>query len=579
MQINWKAKATEVGDLLSEVWPKIAWLDKTTDSISGVLAEIPFPLTTDPVELLTSLASVAVDLALDAVTAVPVAGWIIGIVVGIGKMLAPLFEGLLKGDPVPSERRAILPWRKYNEKVDEAFVRTFLNVDNRLSDWNALFSPPTKTSSWSLADGVDEDGNSIGQVLAPFSGKGVAWMDAYGCLPGTFRVAGILQYRGRPQPAHAALRFYNDGTLIHLYGDFTQTGDFFPSLQQLAGTVWQQIAAGGPDAYKVDCVMLETLWRDWFSELYTSVFDQGHGDWLLPFLAREVGGEWRLGTNAGGFIRAEATDGTTVPLVTKETFTKGTLATPRSWTTCLYTDIQAGKASEQSGDYPRKFSRDPKTGVYTAPPPTRYAGARGHTCIPWPPGELLLAQYRRADEAIVIPALRAVAELQRRRLSRSLDCAYVRPEAVGDKPIYAAFRNTALQTHCMEMRKRLLTHPSRFLVDYETAREIDRDYAAALKEAGVPTTQAQRAAVSRQLAGKAQPPLDGNESGARLPPPLRPQGGLPFDVVEATLHTKSNKWGAVLGGAAVLSSLAAVIGVARHRRKSSRDPRREGSYE
>jgi hypothetical protein len=86
------------------------------------------------------------------------------------------------------------------------------------------------------------------------NGKTVAYNGGYGCVPGTFRVAGILQYRDRPQPAHDALRFYSDGTLIHHYGDFTQTGDFFPALQQLAGTAWQQVAAGGPDAYKVDCI-------------------------------------------------------------------------------------------------------------------------------------------------------------------------------------------------------------------------------------------------------------------------------------------------------------------------------------
>ena len=118
-----------------------------------------------------------------------------------------------------------------------------------------LFTDKLPDGSWNgdiLIHGapytLDEQGNKIGQVLAPFSGKSVAWNGGYGCLPGTFRVAGILQYRGRPQPADAALRYYRDGTLIHIYGDFTQTGDFFPSLQQLAGTVWQQIAAGGPDA-------------------------------------------------------------------------------------------------------------------------------------------------------------------------------------------------------------------------------------------------------------------------------------------------------------------------------------------
>lgn len=566
-QMMWKTRATEVGDLLSDIWPKIAWIDKATDAISGALAEVPFPLSTDPVEMLTAMATVAIDAALNAVTAVPVAGWIVGIVVGIGKMLAPLFVDLVKGDQVPPERRALLPWRKYNEKVDEAYVRTFLNVDNRLPNWNALFKPSTDAVSWTLADGVDDQGNHVGQVLAPFKGKNVAWVDKYGCLPGTFRVAGILQYRGRPQPPDAALRYYNDGTLLHVYGDFTQTGDFLPALQQLAGTVWQQIAAGGPDTYKVDCAALETAWRDWFSALYTSAFDQGHGDWLLPYLGHKVGNDYRLGTNPGGTIRAEAKDGRTVPLVTKETMSKGILATARSRTTCLFTDItrKSGPRS-QSGDYPQKWSVDPKTGEFVAPPTNKFSGAPGYTCAPWPPGELLLTNYKRADDALVIPALRAVAELQRRRLARSLDCAYVRPNAVGDKPRYAAFENVALRERCMDLRKRLLSHPSRFEVDYVTARDVDPEYAAALKDAGVPTNPIQRGSAKLAVGAKGQRPLD--EKEPEPPPPLPPQGGLPFDL-EDIVPNRSN-WKRWVGGAAVVSSLAAAIGVgvARHRRNS-----------
>jgi hypothetical protein len=42
----------------------------------------------------------------------------------------------------------------------------------------------------------------------------------------------------------------------------------------------------------------------------------GYGDYLLPYLAREVLGEWRLGANASGIIRPDATDWEPVPLVT-----------------------------------------------------------------------------------------------------------------------------------------------------------------------------------------------------------------------------------------------------------------------
>ncbi|MBZ5709378.1 hypothetical protein [Nannocystis pusilla] len=570
-QILWKTKATQAGDLLSDIWSKVSWIDTQKDTIAGVLAEVPFALTTDPAKLVASIASVALDAALDAVTAVPVVGWIVGIVAGIGQALIPLFEGLLDGDRVPPERRAILPWRRYSSDTDQQWVRAFVQVEAAGVDWTPMFSPPTDARPWALADGVDDESDIIGQVLAPFSGKSVAWNGAYGCLPGTFRVAGILQYRGRPQPPHSALRFYSDGTLIHLYGDFTQTGDFYPSLQQLAGTTWQQIAAGGPDSYKVDCVALEKLWRDWFTALYTSAMDQGHGDWLLGYLAREVHGEWRFGASASGVLCAEATDGTTVPLVTRGTFQNGALATPRSRTSCMYSDlVLKGKPRTQSGYLPQKWSRDAKTKEYIAPPLYAQTRGPGMTCVPWPPGELLLSKYRRADDAIVLPAVRAVAQLQRRRLSRSLDCAYVRPDAVGDKPAYAAFRDASLRAHCIEMRKRLLQHPSRMMVEYETAREVDPEYASALKDAGVPTNAIQRGAAKFGLRGSAG--AEALDPKAPAPDrPVPPQGGLPFDPDPEQDRGGPGWLGpAVLGGAALATTIAVAVGVARSRRTNAR---------
>ena len=557
-QMMWKTKATLAGDLLGDVWSKVAWIDKRKDAIAGVLAEVPFALTQSPEKLIGAIASVAIDLALNAVTAVPVVGWIVGIMVGIGRALAPIFADLLD-DEVPPARRAILPWNRYNNRVDEYWVRTFVQITAAGTDWTTAFLPPTDARTWALADGVDEDGNVIGQVLAPFSGKNVAWNGDYGCLPGTFRVAGILQYRGRPQPPDSALRYYSDGTLLHAYGDFTQTGDFYPSLQQLAGTAWQQIAAGGPDTYKVDCDQLEKGWRDWFSALYTSAIEQGYGDWLLAYLAREVHGEMRFGTAASGFWRAEATDGSTVPLVTRTTLDTGTLATPRSRTTCHYSDLVVGGKRSQSGYLPQKWSRDPKTGEYIAPPIYAQTRGPGMVCVPWPPGELLLSKYRRADEAIVVPAVKAVAQLQRRRLSRSLDCAYVRPEAVGDKPAYAAFRNASLRQHCIDMRKRLLTHPSRMLVEYETALEVDPEYAKALRGAGVPTTPAQRAAAKFNIKAATNAPLD-----PRPPPPdppVPPQGGLPFDPDPDSSTGRGWLGPVVLGGAALATAVAVAVGV------------------
>ncbi len=571
-QMLWKTKATIAGDLLGDVWSKVAWINPKTDAIAGILAEVPFAVTADPAMLVGAMANVAIDLALNAVSAIPVAGWIIGIVVGIGRALAGLFKGMLEDGTSSPEERARLPWGKYNRDIDQEWVRTFIKIDAAGVDWTPMFAPPTDAITWQLLDGVDKDDPKtvLGQVLAPFANKTVAYNGMYGCLPGTFRVAGLLQYRPRPQRPDNDLRFYNDGTIIQQNGDFTQTGDFFPALQQLAGTTWQQIAAGGPDAYKVDCVKLESMWRDWFSALYTSAMEQGYGTYILPYLAREVHGEWRLGANASGILSPAGTDWSPVPLVTPETFKTGALATPKSRTHCMYTDAMVNGKRVTSGDGSQRWTRDAKTGAFVAPPPSPFAGHKGHLCVPWPPGDLLLSKYRRADDAIITPAVKAVAQLQRRRLSRSLDCAYVRPFAVGDRPAYAAFADKSLQAHCVEMRKRLLTHPARMQVEYETALAVDPEYADALRSAGVPTTAAQRATAKMKVAGvkAANQPLDTKDPPVGPPRPL--QGGLPFDPTPDDAKTGRSWLGpVVLGGTALVTTIGLAIGVARSRRPTA----------
>jgi hypothetical protein len=200
-QILWKTKATIAGDLLGTVWSKVASALPGNGEIAGLLAEVPFAVTADPVQLLGAMASVGIDLALNAVSAIPVAGWIIGIVVGIGKALAALFKGLRKGLNIDPAQRARLPWGKYNRDIDQEWVRTFIKIDAAGVDWTPMFAPPTDAIPWQLLDGVDKDDpkNVLGQVLAPFANKTVAYNGMYGCLPGTFRVAGLLQYRPRPQ--------------------------------------------------------------------------------------------------------------------------------------------------------------------------------------------------------------------------------------------------------------------------------------------------------------------------------------------------------------------------------------------
>ena len=39
-QMRWKTKATLSGDMLGDVWSKVAWVNPKTDAIAGILAEV-----------------------------------------------------------------------------------------------------------------------------------------------------------------------------------------------------------------------------------------------------------------------------------------------------------------------------------------------------------------------------------------------------------------------------------------------------------------------------------------------------------------------------------------------------------
>jgi hypothetical protein len=193
-----------------------------------------------------------------------------------------------------------------------------------------LFTPPTNADPWQLVDGSTGQENILGKIFAPFANKTVQYNGGTAASPGpsaspaSSSTATGSSRRTRSCGSTAAARSSSSTAISR------RPGDFFPALQQLAGTTWQQIAAGGPDAYKVDCVKIERLWRDWFSALYESAMEQGYGDYLLPYLARKVHGEWRLGANASGIYRPAAPNGKYVPLVTPGTFKDGVLATPKT---------------------------------------------------------------------------------------------------------------------------------------------------------------------------------------------------------------------------------------------------------
>ena len=83
------AKATVVGDILAESLPKVAWVGK--NGPAGLFANVAFPQTTDPDKLALALANVALDIAIAAISSIPIVGQILGAVVQVARFLFRIF--------------------------------------------------------------------------------------------------------------------------------------------------------------------------------------------------------------------------------------------------------------------------------------------------------------------------------------------------------------------------------------------------------------------------------------------------------------------------------------------------------
>jgi hypothetical protein len=110
--------------------------------------------------------------------------------------------------------------------------------------------------------------------------------------------------------------------------------------------------------------------------------EQGNGDYLLPYLARKVHGEWRLGANASGIYRPQAPNGSYVPLVTQGTFKDGLLATSKTRTQCWFADGIADDGKRFSFETAQPWLYDEKTGRVSAHRRRRKLAAERIRCVP-----------------------------------------------------------------------------------------------------------------------------------------------------------------------------------------------------
>jgi len=579
------SKATIVGDILSASLSKVAWVSKSGGP-AGLFANVAFPQTTDPAKLALALANVALDVAIAAISSIPIVGQILGAVVQVARFLFRIFTV-----PKEAEPELLLPWSAYSEKVDEDFVKNFLwKFFGQGVDWTAIWLPPYELAAWELhkaaRDGKEYKG---GQVWVPLHNNEIPYAQGQlGCIPNTVRVAGHLQRIPGGAPVEALRRHWLAWGEISWGGIVTNVGDFFPSTGQVAGGMWKQAECpGSPDMYKVDARAIKSAWEDYFGQFFDSGFslfksDASIGELLAPYICVVIGNQPRLGIP--NMMRPHP-----APFVTPSIFKKGP-GTPDTWTDCLFVEEDLPKKlpdwpHDRIGDKNAKFPAEtPDLNLR----PDHYIGADGYTtedwskavkraapfgalrgqklpagyrCVPWPTGAERITAYQRPEVAIIGPACDHLIKMQERCLERTLVSAYVRPEDVDGLEAHGAFRqNKALRDKCKQVRSLLLKHDARYRVNLKDAETADPAFAQKLRDSGVNNSIGQ---MTKHL-GRLGAGISDDDSPP--PPPPEPAGGLPFgDLGRPSEEGGRWKIAATAGGAAAAAGAAYYWIRGRHR--------------
>ncbi len=508
-QMAMKAIATSsiVGGLRKSMMDKLVSVDAgiAGDVVHGIFGRAEFPASTNPKDLGMAALQVGLNVAVDLISAVPIWGQVAAAAIQIGKWFWKLAHS------EPEQQELIVPWQEYSRDTDEDFVNQLLLPGLVPTvDWTPFWAPPLDTAGgWKIAK-TKKGGDT--RSWGPFAESGSLHYAGYGMMPGTQRIADIVQ----AAPLSRGPTWRNDA--------ITNVGDYYPAMSQWGTAAWGWVnQMDGLGMFNLKSRELADAWAQYFGSFFEDGFDA---------LAHQSD---KSGLDALYIAKA----------LLKFTVVKAT-GTP----------AQLGVADDF-------LMQGANLGSYVSPEMWKRN--------PFAPRSRLLQPF----DAIIGPALERLRKRQWVALSNTLACAYVRPEPVDGKPAHAAFLDRGAPTdpsfdsygeqlaaRCRKMREILLTHDARFEVDIDDARNADPAYAEQL-------------AASKGLVGAGKlraGPVRLEQHVPQAPDATKPQGGGPFGGADGTGGggTKKRSRGMSTGTKVVLVGGAIGGAVVAYRRFSKR---------
>ncbi len=222
---------------------------------ANIFATAVFNSTTNIGNLTTSIAEVGLEVALDATTAVPLAGPIFKAVVGFATFMAKL-----KGKKTQVIRQTI-PWFHWEKNLETDMVNLVGREVIPTVDWTRLWMPPFNASNLELRPGPSQVGDKATGWGAWDVSNQPSWGDGFGMLPGLQQGIGVMQCA-------------RDSSVDRIRDVVSNSTDFLPSATQQATGAWSMVNEfGSPLMYQVQARKLGEEWETWWDNFFGEGLD------------------------------------------------------------------------------------------------------------------------------------------------------------------------------------------------------------------------------------------------------------------------------------------------------------------
>jgi hypothetical protein len=535
MGLYQKATSPIAGGIKTDIWHDITRGKRPGDLPDVNVFEAVQPLlgVSKPEEMMGAFAQTGFNIAVDLMSAVPVAGAILKGVVAAGRFVAML----LQKKNAKEEPKNYVAMTDYSEEVDTSLAQLILTTSMPAVDWTTIFEPPFHPNDFRLQEAKSGSGDSEqkGYIWGPFRSNGTLDRSGgYGFMPGTQKMAESVQL----------LTVRADQSKGIYQENLVNVGDYFPATAQMGTAAWEMAQKfGSPDMFTIKAQRLINLWTEYFNAYFAAAISEwNEDDQFEQFrLSRAMQQFILKRIPSTGFSQAAEFLGFDTPNM-------------EWWPGMFDCPDAVGEGCKFRHENPN----------YWGPTPLPYRSTSN------PDSYTRQAYYSRVDKALILPALRRLRDRQWSALYETDVCAFVRPDdikATADHPFlpaHAAFKDSArgaqLAERCRLARDHLVGtagggvgggYDIRYRIRLKDARAADPIFAARLQASGVRENSWMMA--TGELAAAPRPTWDPDSPP---PPPAEPPaGGAAFSAVASQFAPEEE---GRKGGAGLLLGVAAL---------------------